>query len=116
MQKVISQTENGKTFRCSSCNKIHIEFNNLNFNFDEEEFENFAGYIESLDGEYWESINQDSNYQRKIILKIGHQNVNMLFNIRELEELKHLLNNSGKQASESYISGIKDFNLHLLLN
>jgi len=40
----------------------------------------------------------------------------MLFNIRELEELKHLLNNSGKQASESYISGIKDFNLHLLLN
>ncbi len=30
MQKTINQTENGKIFRCASCNKIHIEYKNLN--------------------------------------------------------------------------------------
>ena len=90
MSNVMNQTENGKIFRCSGCNKIHIEYKNLNFNFDEEEYENFANYFMELDGPYWESVNTHVEFGRKIIVPVGHRNLNMLLNTRELEELKQL--------------------------
>ena len=94
MTKYINQTENGKIFRCSSCNKIHIEFNNLNFNFNDKEYAHFANYFLKLNGKYWEEINLYSNFKRKIIVPVGHKNVNFLLNNKELQELKQLLSKS----------------------
>ena len=90
MSNIINQTQNGKVFRCSGCNKIHIEYKNLNFNFDDEEYKNFACYFMELDGPYWESVNSHVSFRKKIIVPVGHKNLNMLLNNSELEELKQL--------------------------
>ncbi len=91
MSNSINQTKNGRIFRCVSCNKIHIEFNNINFNFNDEEYEHFVDYFKDLDGEFWELVNSNSNYKRKIIVPVGHRNINFLLNNEELDELKELL-------------------------
>jgi hypothetical protein len=97
MQKTINQTENGKIFRCASCNKIHIEYKNLNFNFNNDEYRHFANYFKELDGQYWVVKNFNSMYQRKIIVPIGHKNLNILLNNTELQELKSLFSRPIKQ-------------------
>lgn len=94
MQKTINQTVNGKIFRCSTCNKIHIEFKNLNFNFNEKEYLHFANYFQNLDGQYWEYLNRESLYRRKIQVPIGHKNMNILISNTELQELKQLFTNT----------------------
>ena len=94
MTNNIYQTKNGRIFRCASCDKIHIEFNNINFNFNDKEFEHFANYFDDLDGEYWEIANFQVNYRRKIIIPVGHKNINFLLNKEELKELKSLLANA----------------------
>lgn len=93
--KVLSQTENGRIFKCTSCNKIHIEYKNLEFLFDDDEYEFFREYFRELDGEYWENINSDSVYRRKIIVPVGHKNIRMLLFNNELEEIKILLFDRG---------------------
>jgi hypothetical protein len=88
---ILSETENGKIFKCDTCNKIHIEFKNFEFLFNQNEYKFFRKYFDEFDGEYWESINSNSVYERKIIVPIGHKNVRMLLSLTELEELKFLL-------------------------
>ena len=90
MNKIINKTVNGNIFRCSECNKIHIEYKNLNFNFNDTEYMNFANYFLELDGKYWESVNFQTSFRKKIIVPIGHKNVNILLNNTELQELKKL--------------------------
>jgi hypothetical protein len=90
MNTSINQTENGSVFRCSGCSKIHIEYKNLNFNFSEKEYTDFAKYFKELDGSHWEKQNSQLPYRRKIIVPIGHNNINILLNSEELSELKSL--------------------------
>lgn len=92
-QIILKQTANGKVFKCETCNLIHIEFKNLNFNFSEFQFEHFSDYIQKLNGLEWEGINENSLYNRKIIVPIGHKNFNFMLNNNELIELQELLNN-----------------------
>ncbi|PCH71323.1 MAG: hypothetical protein COC06_01420 [Bacteroidales bacterium] len=94
MNNVMNQTENGKIFRCSGCSKIHIEYKNLNFNFDDEEYKNFANYFMELDGPYWENVNIHVHFRKKIIVPVGHKNLNMLLDNSELQELKQLFSKS----------------------
>nr|WP_319399072.1 DUF6686 family protein [uncultured Carboxylicivirga sp.] len=91
MEKIISQTRNGRVFLCSSCDKIHIEFYHFLFSFDEEAYCFFKDNISKIDGSYYESINADLDYRRKIIVPLGHRNVSMLLNRKELNELQSLL-------------------------
>lgn len=116
MQKTINQTENGKIFRCSTCNKIHIEFKNLNFNFNNEEYRYFADYISGLKGEEWEYKNRNSNYRRKIIVQINHRNVRILLNNCELQELKQLFNISNKKITIHFELGINVIKVTQFLN
>ena len=90
MNILSNETKNGKVFKCSHCNAIHIEYKNLNFNFSKKQYKNFVNYILELDGEEWEYRNRNSNYRRKIIIPIGHKNFNVLINKEELLELKQL--------------------------
>lgn len=72
---------------------IHIEYKNLNFNFTKVEYSKFAKYFKDLDGKYWEQVNKKSHYRRKILVPIGHKNLNILLNNAELSELQELLVN-----------------------
>ena len=88
--KYINQTKNGSLYVCPKCDKIHIEFNNLNFNFSNKEYTAFVRYISNLNGAFWEKENSNTNYKRKIIIPIGNDNFNIVLNNGELEELKLL--------------------------
>lgn len=116
MQRTIKCTENGKTFRCSTCNKIHIQFKNLNFTFSDKEYKSFVDYISNLYHEYWEYKTQEPNHKRKIVLHIGHRNVNILLNYNELQELNQLFNNTYQGADQNTVFGIKDMDITLFLN
>ena len=113
---IIRQTDQGKVFKCSKCNFIHVEFKNLNFNFNTAQYEHFANYIQNLDGSEWENINRDSNYSRKIMIPIGHQNFNIILNADELIEFNNLLNI--QQVYNGYKKHIKtsQFDFYVYLN
>lgn len=116
MQKTINETKNGKIFRCSTCNKIHIEFKNINFNFSDEEYGYFTEYLLELDGEEWEYKNRGSNYKRKIILQINHRNVKIRLNSYELQELKQLFNITEKKITKDFELSFSDIKITQFLN
>lgn len=109
MNKVSNKTENGKVFKCSKCDAIHIEYKNLNFNFSEKQYKHFAEYIMKLDGKEWEHKNRNTQYRRKIIIPIGHKSVNILLNNAELQELKQLF--SAKKRNNNIVEDIIVMNL-----
>ncbi len=104
MTEIYSETRNGKVFRCSSCNQIHIEYKNLNFNFSNAEYDFFANYFLKLDGDLWEERNKDTHYSRKIIVPVSHKNLNIILNKEELEELKILLGDKRKKYKMKLIN------------
>ena len=90
--EILIETQNGKIFKCEKCNAVHVEYKNLNFNFKEQDFWKFAEYIQNLDGEEWTMRNSTSNFKRKIIIPVGSQIFNALLDVKELSELRSLLN------------------------
>ncbi len=100
---IISKTKNGKVFECDKCNRIHIEFLNLNFNFTSSQYRVFVQYMARLDGERWQNENAGSELKRKIVIPTDSQSLNILLNIRELDELKMLLKVNRKNAVESLV-------------
>lgn len=88
---IIKETMNGRIFKCNKCNAIHLEYKNLNFNFSEKDFNNFIKYFQEIDADFCEKTNSNSEFKRKIILPIGHQNFNILFDKNEFKEFKELL-------------------------
>ncbi len=91
MIHIINQTLCGIVFKCSSCNKIHIEFNNFNLNLPEPEYCLFVQYINDLDGDYWAEKNKGSVCQRKIRIPIASKAVCLMLHPNELSELRQLL-------------------------
>lgn len=104
MHKVIKRTTAGIIFKCSKCNKIHIEFGNMNFDFTESELVEFRNYIERLDGEYWEIKNAHTLFARKIRIPLGvRSSFYFLLNSSELEQLKELISPKEISANEKLL-------------
>lgn len=116
MDHIINQTKHGKVFKCKSCQKIHVEFNNLNFNFTKEEFYHFSKYFSQINGEYWEKVNTDSTYRRKILVPLDHKNFNLLLNKEELEELKILLRSIPAKPKQIKLLSYKMINFETFYN
>ena len=93
-KEILRQTENGKVIKCSTCNQFHVEFNNLHFTFNEEEFKYFRNYFLELDTQYWEAVNADTLYSRKIMVPVGHKNITAMFQSSEVIELRRLFSAS----------------------
>lgn len=88
---IYNRTSNGSLFKCDSCQSIHLEFNNMNINFsNEEKYYQFAEYIHELDGAEVVRLNRNSPYQRKIVIPIGGGGCNFILHQGELEDLKRL--------------------------
>ncbi len=104
MNKELSRTANGKIFMCSHCDKLHIEYNNFEFSFNPKEFNYFTDCINRIDGEYYEALNSNSPYSRKVIVPIGHRNISMLLSRSELNELKQLLNYSSGMRYKQFLT------------
>lgn len=104
MTYTINKTQNGIVFKCDKCNKIHFEYNNLNFLFTSEQFYSFSDYILELDADYWENKNQHSPHNRKIFVPVGHKNLKLGFHTEEIEELQSLL---GSQKENTSVLNLK---------
>lgn len=90
--QILIKIANGKFFKCSQCEAIHIEYKNLNFNFKESELWKFVNYINSIEGTEWENKNRYSIFSKKIIFPVGSGNFNVLLTKEEIEEFKCMLN------------------------
>lgn len=87
----INQTINGRIYRCAECNKIHVDYNNLSFAFQLQQYQNFRNYIQQLDAAYWARKNEETNGQRRVMIPINHDNLILNFTPEEIAELKELL-------------------------
>ncbi len=106
--QLINRTTNGKVFKCSKCTNIHLEYKNLSFNFTKDEYVKFKNYFLTIDGEYWENLNKNSFYDRKIMIPIGHKNFMISMNSVEVYELKALF--SEKKQHEKRVD-LSSFNI-----
>lgn len=103
MARIINKTRFGLVFRCSQCKKIHIEFNNINLNFSENEYKRFSDYIHHLDGQYWAEQNNNSPFRRKIRIPISSTPVCLMLTVEELSLLCNLLESTSDSANEELI-------------
>ncbi len=115
-QKILNKSTNGKVYICSSCDKVHIEFNNLLFSFDKEEYKYFRNCLIQVNGIHYEKVNRGLSYERKIIVPVGHKNVTMLLNNSELTELKQLLSRSLNQIEHNIFISVSEIGLELSSN
>ncbi|WP_430813698.1 DUF6686 family protein [Carboxylicivirga sp. RSCT41] len=111
MDKVLSQTPNGRVFICPNCEKIHVEFHNFLFSFTKEEFHYFQQCFARMDGCYYEAINADVVYSRKIIVPIGHKNASMMLNSLELKELQQLLKCQKRKVDAGLFLSVKEIGI-----
>ena len=88
---IINETENGLLFSCNSCQLIHLEFKNLNFNFTKKQLSSFDKYLNNLNADSFENINHHSPFKRKIVIPTSEDGFNFLLNKEELTELKSLI-------------------------
>lgn len=91
MIHIINKTRYFIVFKCSHCNKVHIEFNNFNLNLSEPDYSNFVQYIRGLEGDYWTAINNKSIYRRKIRIPITQTTTCLMLHTEELYALQQLL-------------------------
>jgi hypothetical protein len=109
--QIIKRTKNGLLFYCKSCDLIHLEFKNLNFNFSEKQMVKFTGYIKNLNAREWERINKDSPFKRKIVVPISHDSFNFLLNGAELAELQDLVSTTKTSTLNTLLlQGIEHIN------
>ena len=116
MDKIISQTPHGRVFICPSCDKIHVEFHNFLFSFNQEEYNHFKQCFGRMDGQYYEAVNADIVYQRKIIVPIGHKHASMMLNRQELKELQKLLCVDKVQKDPSIFLSVREIGVRLGAN
>jgi hypothetical protein len=112
---MMSQTANGKVFVCNGCNKYHLEYKNLQFSFNESEYRFFVDYFNKIDADYWESINKNTLYRKKIMVPIGHHNFTMMFDYVEILELRELFGQSETSLDTNQFL-LSHFNLELCRN
>jgi hypothetical protein len=93
--KTLARSRSGKVFRCLSCRRIHVEFNNFYFTFTDEQFSKFRDYFLELDVAYLEGESIQSPCNRKIMIPFESCGFHALFHPEEIRELQFLL--SGKQ-------------------
>lgn len=91
MNQILSETENGQVFLCSKCRLIHFEYKNICFNFTNRQLEYFVDYFLEIKSEFWEVVNANSFFKRKIFIPIGIESFRIILNHIEVIEIKCLL-------------------------
>ena len=97
MNEIISEIENGQVFLCPICRLVHFEYKNISFNFTNIQFENFVEYFSEINSDFWEVINANSYFRRKIFIPVGTKNFKIILNKTEVEEIKELLKQATKK-------------------
>lgn len=111
--KIISKVKSGELSLCKDCNIYHLEFNNIYFEFNVQQFNFFKAYLIEIDSQFWEKKYACSNFKRKIPIPSMQDNLILMFNRQEIEELKTLI--SGKKGSDCILN-VDDIDYAFVLN
>jgi hypothetical protein len=90
MNTRIYSTDKGQVVRRVPDNDIIIEFGNLSWKLSFLQFSMLKKFVLRIDGEYYENLNENSFYRRKIRIPVKGTNLSILLNLEELEDLKEL--------------------------
>ena len=76
---------------CTCCNVINLVYRNIAIKLSEEQFEYFKNYLNELQEEYY---SLKSRTGKSIFMSSSNPNIVFCFSIKELHELRKLLNES----------------------
>ncbi|AUC82834.1 DUF6686 family protein [Lacinutrix sp. Bg11-31] len=109
--KTISKVSSGELSICENCKIYHLEFNNICFEFNVEQYEKFKNYLLNIETNYWETKYAHSKVKRKIPIPSLQPNLVLMFNRQEIEELKSLFCNK-----KNVFLALDDIDYTLILN
>jgi hypothetical protein len=112
--KILSRVKNGELSVCNDCQNYNLVFNNLFFQFNEEQLNKFREYVSKIEISYWLGFSYYSSQRRKIPVETFHQNLILIFDYHEIEELKILLGINKRDSFD--ILAISDVDYNLILN
>ncbi len=95
--KLVGKVKSGELTVCLDCNHYHLTFNNIFFEFTNDEYLYFKKYIIQLDTEYWNENYPYPKVKKNIPIPTLQGNLVLLFNQQEIEELRTLFNNGSYQ-------------------
>ena len=89
--KIISETKNGSLIKCD-CGRYHFTYNNLLFEFTENEIRAFKKFLASISVSYWKKqFSCAINCKSKIIpIPTNQGNLLLIFNVQEYYNLLEL--------------------------
>ncbi|MFD2568842.1 DUF6686 family protein [Pseudotenacibaculum haliotis] len=112
--KTIAKVKSGELSLCTNCNHYHLMFNNIFFEFSRKELKQFRDYVFNINLEYWESNYPCPVIKKNIPIPSLQKNLILIFNRKEIEELKKLL--SFKSYHKFQEIELDDIDYTLILN
>lgn len=112
--KTIAKVKSGELSICLHCNHYHLTFNNIFFEFNQEELDQFSDYLSQIDLDYWESNYPCSFVKKNIPIPSLQKNLILIFNKKEIEELKMLF--SSRTYHKFMKIKLEDIDYTLILN
>lgn len=100
MNTRIYSTDKGQVIRRIPDNDIIIEFGNLSWKLSILQFKMLKKFAQKIDGTYYERMNKNSFYRRKIRIPVKGTNLSIVLSAEELDEFKALLNGIPDQVLE----------------
>ncbi len=97
---------------CTKCKHFHLTFNNIFFEFNQEELDQFKDYLFAIDIDYWED--QYPCPKRNIPVPSLQKNLILVFNRQEIAELKQLFSGYSYQKFKNIT--LDDIDYTLVLN
>jgi|TARA_B100000809_G_scaffold266618_1_gene330297 hypothetical protein len=110
--KTLSKTKSGELYLCDQCEVFHLEFNNIYFEFTEEQFLYFKNYLLCIEVEYWEHKYACGRVKKKIPIPTTQANLVLMFNRQEIFELIDLF----EFTDGSKILKVSDIDYTLIVN
>ncbi|MGB1312111.1 MAG: DUF6686 family protein [Bizionia paragorgiae] len=110
--KILSKGKSGSLSVCQDCDIYYLEFNNLYFEFNNEQFKQFRCFLLKVDSTYWETKYANADINRKIPIPSEQENLVLMFNRFEIEELKDLILN---KKSSRFLT-VDDIDYRFFLN
>jgi hypothetical protein len=111
--KIISRVKNGELSMCRCCKNYNLVFNNIFFQFEENQLNKFKEYISKIDIEYWLDFSSFTTQRRKIPVQTFNQKLILVFDNYEINELKILLGIKNTQRVSTLSPGDIDYTLIL---
>jgi hypothetical protein len=112
--KTLATVSNGELLLCTACNIYHLTYNNIHFEFTPEEFDQFKKYLLHIEVAYWEERFSCRKMGRSIPIPSLQQNLILVFNSREIQELRALV--LAEKRNVFHPIALDDINYTLVLN